>query len=186
MEAVDAIEGTATESMLSHAEMLDLGALVAGAGAADVPSWARPIRYRSSSALDWQWLKGFLWLCRGRQRAFLLSTNRDDLVFIATTADGILVGAEGDYTSWFASQAHRRLALQLADGSTAQVEVLSVSDSHDGTLLLQLDPVVTGAVAKISFLELVRLEGNGDGDDFEVSWDGATFTVELTAVAVQG
>jgi hypothetical protein len=182
----NAVDGTSTEAMLSLAETVDLGALPYGIGGADVPDWARPIRYMSADPGDWQWFKAFVRQLRGRQRAFLLSTNHADLLYVSTLAGGkIKVSSAGDYASWWTSQAHRRLAIAKTDGSTQYVAVISAPvDNGDGTLTLTLDAVVTGAVSCVSFLEQVRLDNN-DSDDISVTWDGGTFVVDLLARTVQ-
>ena len=180
----NAIEGTASEAMLSGAETLDLGALPSGFGDQHVPDWARPIRFASSDPDDWQWLKAFLRKIRGRQVSFLLSTNRDDLIYLATTPHGAQVqsadvAGAGDYASWFASLAHQRLAVATTDGDVQYVTVTGLVDHHDGTLSLSLDRIVLGTIAKLSLVEQVRLE---DSDDHvAVTWDGGTFSVELVA-----
>lgn len=182
----NAIEGTGSDALMSGVELVDLGALPLAIGGQDVPDWARPIRFMSSSATDWQWFKAFLRHLRGRQGAFLLSTNRSDLVFDSFIAGGMKVKSSaidgaGDYTAWFASAGHRRLAVTTTDGYVQYVEVFSAGDNGDGTISLSLNIGVFGPVDKISFLELVRLES----DDVEVTWDGGTFSVDLVARVVQ-
>ena len=182
----NAIDGTAGESLLSGAELVDLGALPFEIGGQVVPDWARSIRFHSSDPADWQWFKAFLRHLRGRQGAFLLATNRADVLYLANTGDGILVASSsvpgaGDYASWFASGAHRRLAATLADGSIQYVTVTGLVETQDGTLSLTLDASIVGAVAKVSLLEQVRFEE----DDIAVTWDAGTFSVELVARAVQ-
>jgi hypothetical protein len=178
----NAIDGTAQESMLSRSETVDLGALPFGIGDMTVPVWGRSLKLRSSSRVDWQWIKAFIRHVRGRQGSFLLSTNRPDLMPVATIGNGIKVSGSGDYASWYASAAHRRLAVLGADGTTTYVTVVSAPvDNGDGTLTLSLDTGVPGSVAKVSFLEQVRF----DRDDIEVSWSGATFSIDEIVLATQ-
>ena len=179
-------QDTESDGMASLAELVDLGALPFGAGAAPVPDWVRPIRYGSASAAEWQWFKAMLRQLLGRQRAFALPTNRPDLVPVSASGvtlkvqSGSVAGA-GDYTAWYTSQAHRRFALTKLDGSVQYVAVTATPvDNGDGTLSLTLDAGVTGTVARVSLLEQVRFD-NGDSDDFAVTWDGAQFAVELQA-----
>lgn len=181
------IADTAPESMLSLSEVVDLGALPFGIGGATVPDWARSIKYSSSSQTEWQWLKAFLRQVLGRQKAFLLSTNRADLSYISTLAGGQIkvssgsVTGAGDYTSWWTSLAHRPLAITKSNGSVQYVSVISAPvDNGDGTLTLTLDGVATGTVARISMAEQVRIDNN-DNDDIPVTWDGAVFSVDLLA-----
>lgn len=184
-DRVNEIDGTASESMLGRSEVVDLGALPFGIGGATVPDWQRSLKIRSSSTADWQWFKGFIRHARGQQGAFLLSTNRPDLAPVSYGSAGLVVQSAsvaggGDYVSWFASTAHRRLAVTSTVGIT-YVTVVDVTDNGNGTLALALDSVISGTISKVSFLELVRL----DSDDVEVTWDGGTFTADLSVVTVQ-
>lgn len=185
-DRTNAIDGQASESMMSGAEVLDAGALPSGAGSALAPDWARSIKFRSNRRDDWQWFKAFLRLCRGRQRAFGLSTNRPDIVVISAAGSGMTIQSStatggGDYVSWFASTSHRRLALTSTTGAIQYVEVVSVTDNLNGTLSLSLDISVIGTVAKASFLELVRFER----DEIESTWSGGVFAIDEVCRAVQ-
>jgi hypothetical protein len=185
------IDGTAEDSMLSGAETLDMGALPAGFGDQTVPDWSRPIRYVSSDPAEWQWLKAMLRFLRGRQRPFLLSTNRPDLVYVGPASGGGIkvqsssVAGGGDYASWYTSLAHRRLAITDGNGTITYVTVTAAPvDNGDGTLTLMLDNGISGTPALISLAEQLRIDNDGS-DDITVTWEGGTFTVELTARAVQ-
>lgn len=181
---------TESDGMASLAEIVDLGALPFSAGIATVPDWVRPVRYVSTLATEWQWIKAFLRQVLGRQRAFALPTGRPDLVLVAATGATLKVQSSttaggGDYAAWYTSLAHRRLALSKSDGSVQYVAVTAAPVSNnDGTLSLTLDSAVSGTVTMVSFLEQVRFD-NGDRDDFIATWDGAGFGVELQARAVQ-
>lgn len=184
------IDGTANDAMMTGGEALDLGALISGFSNQTVPDWARPVKYVSSSRAEWQWLQSFLRLCRGRQRAWLLSTNRDDLIFVSAISGGITVQSSsvaggGDYASWWVSLAHRRLAFTMADGSVNYSTVLTAPiDNGDGTLSVLLDANPAGTISRISLAEQLRID-NDNSDDIPVTWDGPTFTIELVARAVQ-
>lgn len=185
-DRINTIEGTAPESMLSGTELVDLGGLPFSIGGADVPDWQRSVKFRSSSRADWQWWKAFTRLCRGQQRTWLLSTNRPDLVYDSTITGGInvkssSVAGSGDYVSWFASTAHRRIAITKTNGSIQYVEVLTVTNNLDGTLTLTTDADVTATVSKISFLELVRFERGELG----ATWNNNVFSIDETVRAVQ-
>lgn len=184
-DRVNAIDGTGSESMLSRTELVDLGGMPFSIGGAAVPDWGRSIRMRSASRDDFQWLKAFIHHLRGRQGAFLLPTNRPDLVFVSTISGGIKVASAStaggnDYVSWFASDSHQRLAI-TAGGVVQYASVASMTDNLDGTLSLLLDTSIDGTITQISFLEQVRL----DSDDVEVSWDGSVFSADLGVVSVQ-
>lgn len=181
-------EETESDAMTSLGELVDLGALPFGAGPATAPDWVRPVRYAAlGPGSEWQWFKAFVRIVLGRQKSFLLSTNRPDLVFVSITGNllkvqSAAVTGSGDYTAWYTSLAHRRLAITKADGSVQYVAVtLTPATNGDGTLTLTLDTAVTGAaITTISLLEQVRFD-NGDTDDFAVTWDGAQWSVELQA-----
>lgn len=183
-DRTNAIDGTASESMVSGAETVDLGGLPLGIGAQTVPVWGRSIKFRSGSRDDWQWFKAFVRRLRGRQGAFLLSTNRPDLVFDSYIVGGIkiksvLVAGGGDYASWYVSAAHRRLAITTSDGAITYVAVIAAPvDNGDGTLSLSLDSGVIGTITKISFLETLRF----DRDEIEATWSGSVFSVDEIAV----
>jgi hypothetical protein len=186
----NAVEGTALESMISLAETVDFGALPFAAGGAPAPDWSRSIKYSSADPVDWQWFKAFLRQIRGRQRAFLLSTNHADLIFVSVVGATLKVQSSsisgaGDYTGWYTSTAHRRLALTKTTGAIQYVAVTAPPvDNHDGTLSLSLDATATGTIVAISFAERVRLDNN-DSDDIPVTWDGGMFSVDLLARVVQ-
>lgn len=186
-DRTNAIQGTAGEAMNSRGEVVDLGGVPTGAGSALVPDWQRSLKLRSSHKSDWQFVKAFTRLCRGQQRPFLLSTNRPDLVFDSTFTGGVKVKSSstvggGDYASWWVSTAHRRLAVTKADRTVQYVEVLTAPvDNGDGTLSLTLDQDLTGSVAKISFLELVRFARKA----ISVSWDGPVMSLDEPVVTVQ-
>lgn len=183
------VDGTANESMLSLADLIDYGGVPFSGGGAVVPDWVRAVRYSSSDPAEFQWLKAFLRFVRGRQKSWLLPTNHADLLFVSTTVGGIKISSSsiagaGDYTAWFNSLAHRRLSIVTSDGATQYVTVTGVTDNHDGTLTLALSVGVIGSVTKISFLEQVRFDNN-DSDDLAVTWDGGTFSIDWTARTTQ-
>lgn len=178
--------GTANDSMVTRVDVVDMGALLFSIGGNAVPTWTRPIRMRSSSQDDWQWFKAMVRHLRGMQVAFLLPTHRPDLVPLGVVAGGLSVQSSsvagaGDYASWFASAAHRRLAVTTTDGAVTYLTVIAVTDNGDGTLTLGVDTLVAGTISMLSLLETVRL----DSDDVVVTWDGPTFTAELSAITVQ-
>lgn len=181
------IDSTANESMLALDDVVDLGALPFGIGGATAPVWTRSLKYRSASRDDWQWLKAFLRRVRGRQVPFLLSTNRPDLAPVSASAGQLLVKSADSLdqpnspAAWFASPAHRRLAITYADDTVQYVQILAVVDQGNGTTLLTLSDSLGSGLVKVSFLEVVRF----DRDELEVSWDGNTFSIDEVVVTVQ-
>ncbi|HEU4727693.1 MAG TPA: hypothetical protein VFT22_07385 [Kofleriaceae bacterium] len=182
----NAVDDTASESMLSRTELVDLGALAFAVGGAAAPDWGRSIKFRSNSLVDWQWLKAFARQVRGRQRPFLLSSGRTDMLYLSSASGTITiqssaVSGAGDYTSWFGSEAHHRIAATLSDDSVQYATVLEVTDNGDGTLTLRIDSLITGTISKLSFAEMVRFES----DELEVTWDGGAFAIDQGVVTVQ-
>lgn len=176
----NAIDGTASESLLSKADIIDLGGAVFAAGGSTIPDWIRPIKLHTSSRTDVQWLKAITHHLRGRQGMFLLPTGRDDLPFVSSP--GLAqVTVRADYVGWFASLAHRRIALTTTGGIVQYLSVFGVVDHGDGTNTLTLSDGVFGVPAKISFLEQVRLES----DDLVEVWNGPDMTCDLVAHVVQ-
>lgn len=185
-DKTNAIDNLASESADSGSEILDVGGSVSGAGAFTVPTWQRSLKLRSNKRDTWQYWKAFTRLCRGQQRAWLLSTNRPDLVYDSTITGGIKIKSAsvvggGDYVSWFASDAHRRLSIRMTNGTVQFAEVILISDNLDGTISLILDADVTATPAKISFLELVRFARN----ELVAQWNGEMFDVAEPVVTVQ-
>ncbi len=185
------LAGTATETVLAGTELIDLGGVAFTLGAQPAPDWVIPLRLRSAQRDDWAYCKAFLRQVRGRQRSFGLSTGRADFTFLSTNPDGsgikiasAAVAGGGDYVSWFASGAYRRLALTLSDGTVQYVTVLAAVDNGDGTSSLTLQGGFLGTVTKISLLEQVRID-NGESDDIAVTWTSHMFTLDTTVRATQ-
>jgi hypothetical protein len=179
-DRTNVIDGTGAETMASGAEVVDLGGLPFALGGADVVDWLRPIKLRSSDTADQQWLKAVSRHLHGAQVAFLLPTGRADLVFESIPGLAQLM-VSGDYASWFPSLAHRRLAVTTTDEIVQYVAVTGVVDNGDGTNTLSLSDNLFGPIARVSFLELVRLES----DIVAPEWDGGVMTCDLVAHVAQ-
>jgi len=179
-DRINGIDGTASDTMASRAEVVDLGGVPFALGGNLVSEWLRPIKLRSSRRVDFQWLKAVTRHLRGAQGVFILPTHRSDFAFVSAPAFGQLL-VSGDYASWFTSLAHRNLAIIATSGPVQYVGVIDVVDNNDGTNTLTLTDNPFGPIAHISFAETVRLET----DNVEPSWDGPVMTVDLVAHVVQ-
>lgn len=172
----------ASQPLHSGAVLADLGLATRSIGSFASPDWGRAIAIESSSRAMWQWFKLFLHSVRGRHRSFLLPSGRPDLVPVGDASTGTLVVQSTTYaTHWFASTAHRRLALYRTDGTVAYRTVLSAVDNGNGTQDLALSAALAGALSRVEFLEQVRLES----DDVTVTWASWQFRCDMVAKVVQ-
>lgn len=73
------VPDTASDSLQSMSEILDMGGVLTGIGMSLVADWGRDVTMVKSDPDDWQWLKLFLFTVRGAQRAFWLPSGRSDL-----------------------------------------------------------------------------------------------------------
>jgi hypothetical protein len=172
----------ADQPLMSGVELVDLGGVVDSLPSYTRAAWARAIRATSHKRAEYQWLRKFLDSVQGRRKAFLLPTGRPDLAPVGDASTGTLaVDAAADYVgAWFPSLAHRRLRLVRTDGTAVYRTVTSCA-SVGATHELALDSPATGALERVEFLELVRL----GSDEVTVSWQGRTFSADLTARVVQ-
>lgn len=136
-------------------------------GAAVLPEWSRQARgaaifreheYSINNTLDYQYFRYLVYAMKGRQKAFLLPTWRDDLPVISVVTATITVDDGGDYAAyWFASQAHRRVMVVFADSSVGYRTVNSASIVGANSVLVLNAAVDAQPIAMVSFLETVRL-----------------------------
>lgn len=177
------VEGQRQEQILTGADLVDLGGKVAAIGEFDQAQWTRSLDFTSSNRDDWQWLKLFLDTIRGSWKSFLLRTYRPDLVAIGDASGGTLTidtSVQSYSDSWYPSLAHRRLAIVLSDGTVNYRSVASVGGGG-ATEDLVLSSALAGTIARVEFLETVRLAS----DEAAVSWRGRVFDTQMDAVVVQ-
>lgn len=184
---IDTDGGVTAHPIYSGTELVDLGGLVTARANYTQSDWGRGIRIASGRTVDWQWLKALLANIRGRQRTFLLPTGRSDLIPVGDASSGTLTvqgpptaGAPDYANDYFPSLAHRRIKLFKTDGTIAYRKVTSAAGGA-GTQDLVLNSALSGALARVEFLELVRLES----DDVTVTWQGHVFSCALSARVVQ-
>ncbi len=185
-------EGTASDSVQAMSEVVDMGGVPFGVGSATIPDWGRQVLLESSSIAEWQWLKLFLATVRGRHRAFLLPTWREDLLAIGngpggggTTGNITISSTVGDFFAWFTT-GHTFIRVKQASG-VYWLEIATATDNGDGTITLavvadtgETVPTAT-AIQMISWLELARLES----DDITVMWSDRGFSMKTNARVVQ-
>ncbi len=174
---------TAAQPLLSDVSPLDDGIGVADAVALRaLPDWLRAVRAEASTSTDWQWFKAFLMTVRGRSRTFLLPTNRPDLVAESDASTGTLTISGADYvSSWWPSQAHRRIRIVFTDGTFVFRTVTAAVDNGDGTQDLTLASAAAGTIDRVELLELVRLRD----DEIAVKWRDYVFESSFNAQVVQ-
>lgn len=138
----------------------------------------------SLAVSDWIWWKAFLWRRLGRLVEFYMPSWRADLELVEQPdpAPTLVVYDDPDYRPWFAADSHKRLALELENGSLELVEVTSVDDNLNGTLTLNLAASLSGnPVSQVCFLELVRL----DADDVRLELGATKLDFAVPVVVVQ-
>ncbi len=172
------------ESILTGVDLVDTGGAIATLAHSEQASWTRQIGIVSNSPADSQWLRKFLHTVCGRRKTFLLRTYRPDLIAVGDASSGTLTidsSAQSYVDSWYPSLAHRRLAIVLDDGSVNYRTVESTSGGGS-TEDLVLDSSLSGTIARVEFLETVRL----DTDEIAVTWGrGRVFRSDFGAVVVQ-
>lgn len=180
----------AEQPLLTGAELVDLGGVISSLPSYTVSAWARAIAIKAGGGRargEWQWLKKFLDTVQGRRAAFLLPTGRPDLAPVGDASSGTLTivgpdaGGVNYVGSWFPSLAHRRLRIVLADGTAAYREVTACSNAG-ATQDLALDSGLAGAIARVEFLETVRLVS----DEVSVQLGAGQFEATMSARVVQG
>jgi hypothetical protein len=185
-------EGQNPDSISTLADLVDLGGIPAAKGSAPYVDYGRSIRFGSSSMADWQWLKLFLYTARGAQRTWLVTSGRNDLVYVSNVGATLVVSKDfgttgfGNYMTYYNAGIGQRLALNNADGSVQYVNVTSAIDNGNGTCSLGLSAAPTGTILTISFLDLCRFEG----DQFRIAFgkeggDGPLFQLDAIARVVQ-
>lgn len=168
-------EDTTPRALQFGTEISDRGGLLLMTARQDNPDVAREIRVRCHTDADRQWLKKFQGTVFGCQRTFLLPTWDPDLVPLSDASTGVLTvvgppAASQDYASiWAQSGAHQHLQLLKTDGTVAYRTVMDAANNGDGTSDILLDTALSGALARVSFLELCRF----DSDDIVVRYETA-------------
>lgn len=188
-----ATNGSASDSLQSLSELVDLNGVPIAIGTADAADWGRAIAISRITAIEWQWIKAFLATVRGRQRAFWLATWRPDLVWVGVGGTDPITGGPymviqgpgdiyGGIDAWWPSQRNRLQVIQT-DGTVTYAMINAVVDNGNGTLSLSLtlNTAMTGAaVSMLSWLDLCRFES----DDFEFTFDADEFSLRAQARAV--
>jgi hypothetical protein len=172
-------ESTITDSIHALTEILDYGGIPYSIGSADMADWGRAVQAHGTLGLEFQWLKLFLATVLGGQKAFWLSTHRDDLPFVSKATNTITV--EGDVGAWYPSQ-RQHVEVVESSGTVTRAEITTGVDNGDGTWTLTIGTTLaTSSVDRVSWLELCRFAGS----DFPVTFDQHGWQIQTTATAVQ-
>lgn len=173
------IRDTNTDSVHAMTEIIDHGGVPYSVGGADVPDWGRAVVLTNKQRDDWQWWKLFMATVKGPQKAFWLSTWRDDLPFVSKATDTITV--EGDVSSWYPR--HRQhLQIWETSGTFTRAEIADAVDNGDGTWTLDIGTTLaSSSVRMVSWLELCRFEK----DEFAVTFGANGFSLSTIARVVQ-
>lgn len=184
------VQDTATDSIQSLAEIVDLGGIPISIGTATQPDWGRALLVNRELGAEFQWLKAFIAAVRGCQRAFWLPSYRADLVGASWSGSNLIVSGPDDVfgglASWWPLQ-RDRIQVQQSDGTLVLAKITAAVDNHDGTMTLTLGTVQgtpTGAaITRLSWLELCRF----DKPVFEITFDQhGRFSMPTKARVVQG
>lgn len=174
-------ENTATDSIQSLSELVDLGGIPIAIGTADASDWGRQVSIDAGDAIDdWQWLKLFLSTVRGRQIAFWLPTSRPDLIAVDVSTGTVTIEIDGTFDSWWPMQRDRIRTLE-ADGTITYTQITGAVDNGDGTMALTVAVAPATVPTMVSWLDLCVF----DTDDFQLTWTSATFALNVNARAVQ-
>jgi hypothetical protein len=179
------VDGSASESIHSMVEIVDMGGIPYSLGTADFADWGREIYFERNLGEPWQWFKLFCATTRGPQKAFWLPTYRDDLTYVSHTgglAEVIIDAEDGDFWAWYPDQ-RNALEIKQEDGTITYTLIDSVTDPLDGTLVLSIlaGPLSASPVTRISWLELCRFES----DDFNITFNGPMFSVRTMARVIR-
>lgn len=172
------IDDTNADSIQAMTEILDFGGVPYAVGSADYADWGRTVAIYDETQEEWQWLKLFLATVKGRQKAFWLSTWREDLTYVSHVTSTLTV--EGDVTAWYPLQ-RQHLHVQEADGSHVWCAITAVTDNGDGTFDVTTDAAPFVEPVMVSWLELARF----GSEEFSVEFKGAGFEMRTTATVVQ-
>lgn len=158
-------ESLAQEQSVANSWFGDYGAIVAVDGGYTRSDVKRSHEFAWHTVAERQWWRLFLNHCRGRFKTVLLPTWLDDLTASTTwSTTALTVYADDDHGNYISHWTHQtRLQIELANGEILHRKVNSYVDNGNGTQTLTLATANTGGsttVSKISFLELVHLEGD--------------------------
>ncbi len=182
------LDGTATDSVQSMTEILDMGGVLVNIGTANRSDWGRQVMIRSDEPEEWQWLKAFLGGAAGRWKSWWLPTWRADLDPLSSSAGSLTIAGpssdSGDFFAWYPSQ-RTHIQISQDDGTISYIEITAAVDNGDGTITLELDggsTTLSGSdIVMVSWLELVRFES----DEFAIQFTGSMFSMTTNARAIQ-
>lgn len=171
--------GTITDVLDAKTRILDYGGVPYAVGQAEASDSIRAVAHTGRGLEAWQWLKLFITTVRGPQRAWWLSTWRDDLTIVGHADEYITVS--GDVSTWYPSK-REHIHVREADGSNVYCKINEVVNNGDGTWELHTDAPPFVDPQHVSWLELCRF----DDERFTFTFGaGAKFALATTARTVQ-
>lgn len=179
------VETTATESIQAMTQIIDHGGSPYSLGTADQADWGRAVQFLAKTRTQWQWLKLFLCMIAGRQKAFWLPTWRSDLTFVSQAPGEIVVSTEdeSDFTAWW-PLLREHIQVEETDGTITYAKITAAVDNDDGTRTLTIDTdPASDSIRMISWLELCRFEG--DEFDFTCGSNGIAMMTLARVVPTQ-
>lgn len=172
-------DGTITDSIQAMTEIIDHGGVPYAVGHADMADWGRAVTFHTDEQSEWQWLKLFLATVKGRQKAFWLSTWRDDLPFVSKSTNTITV--EADVPAWFPLQ-RQYVQVVETDGTETRAKITASVDNGDGTYTLTIGTTLgSSSVEMVSWLELCRMTS----EEISVTFGEDGIAMQTTATVVQ-
>jgi hypothetical protein len=178
-------DGTVTDGIHAMTQIIDHGGIPYALGTADAADWFRAVNIRGGDRATWQWFKLFMSTVVGQQKAFWLSTWREDLAYVSHDTGGPLTitidADDGDFTAWYPAK-REHLQILYADGTELRVRIESAENNGDGTRTLTVSDLAEGTITMLSWLELCRFE-NGDG--YETQHNANGFDVSMVARVVR-
>lgn len=172
-------DGTVNDSIHAMTEIIDYGAIPYAIGTADHADWGRSMGYSGTHGPQYQWFKLFLATVKGRQKAFWLSTRRDDLPFVSKAAGTVTVDA--DVAAWWPAQ-RQHVEIKETSGTVTRAQVTAAVNNGDGTWTLTIGTTLgTSDVERVSWLELARFTS----DQFVVAFTEFGHECQMVATGVQ-
>lgn len=172
------IKGTVADGLQALTEIIDYDGVPYALGKSDQADWYRAVVFHGHDREAWQWFKLFLATVKGPQKAFYLSTWRDDLPCIDVAGSTLTV--EGDVGAWYPTQ-RQHLHVRQANGVHVYCAVTDATDNGDGTWDVETDAAGFTDPTEVSWLELCRFEK----PDFDVTWGEYGFEISTVARVVQ-
>jgi uncharacterized phage protein (TIGR02218 family) len=190
------VSASVMDSSISMALPQDLGGLPFVVSVTQFADWGRGVAITGEiGTVEHQWFKLFCDTVRGCWKGFYLTTAREDLLPVSSGAGTLTVQSgedAGDFYAWW-PKLRTHLEIIQEDDTVTRVRISGAVDNGDDTLTMTIvdendDPVTLSGevIESISWLELVRIEGDGDGAaQIDTNLKGALFQSSFNARVIQ-